>query len=289
MTTIPVFTMNNGCTIPALGHGVFQMTSQQVRTHLRQALEAGYRHIDTANAYFNEVAVGEVVHEAIADGLVRREEVFITSKLFPQSYPYEQAVKDIDATLERLGLDYLDLLLLHQPYGEYVSAWKAIEEAVQAGKLRSIGLSNFSASKTREILDVATIPPAVNQVEINPRWNQHALKKELADTGILYEGWYPLGHGDPSLLAEPAIVAAAARTGATQAQVVLAWHLAEGNVIFPKTLNPAHMADNLAAASIELSHDEVDAINAIPQQAYYTVPDQAPEWVWGLNDYSQQV
>ena len=230
-----------------------------------------------------------MVHEAIADGLVRREEVFITSKLFPQSYPYEQAVKDIDATLERLGLDYLDLLLLHQPYGEYVSAWKAIEEAVQAGKLRSIGLSNFSASKTREILDVATIPPAVNQVEINPRWNQHALKKELADTGILYEGWYPLGHGDPSLLAEPAIVAAAARTGATQAQVVLAWHLAEGNVIFPKTLNPAHMADNLAAASIELSHDEVDAINAIPQQAYYTVPDQAPEWVWGPNDYSQQV
>lgn len=288
MTTVPAFTMNNGHTIPALGYGVFQMTSEQVRTHLRQALEAGYRHIDTANAYLNEVAVGEVVREAIADGLVRREDLFITSKLFPQSYPYEQAVKDIDATLERLGLDYLDLLLFHQPYGEYVSGWKAMEEAVQAGQVRSIGLSNFSAAKTREILAVATILPAVNQVEINPRWNQHALKDELADTGIVYEGWYPLGHGDASLLAEPAIAAAASRTGATPAQVVIAWHLAEGNVVFPKTLSPAHMADNLAAAELTLTASEVEAINAIAQQAYYTVPDEAPEWVWGPNDYSQQ-
>nr|WP_300337427.1 aldo/keto reductase [Actinomyces sp.] len=288
MTTVPAFTMNNGHTIPALGYGVFQMTSEQVRTHLRQALEAGYRHIDTANAYLNEVAVGEVVREAITDGLVRREDLFITSKLFPQSYPYEQAVKDIDATLERLGLDYLDLLLFHQPYGEYVSGWKAMEEAVQAGQVRSIGLSNFSAAKTREILAVATILPAVNQVEINPHWNQHALKDELADTGIVYEGWYPLGHGDASLLAEPAIVAAASRTGATPAQVVIAWHLAEGNVVFPKTLSPAHMADNLAAAELTLTASEVEAINVIAQQAYYTVPDEAPEWVWGPNDYSQQ-
>ena len=285
---VPSLTMNNSLTIPALGYGVFQMTSEQVRTHLRQALELGYRHIDTANAYLNEVAVGQVVSDAIADGLVRREDLFITSKLFPQSYPYEQAAQDIDATRERLGLDYLDLLLLHQPYGEYVSGWKAMEEAVEAGKIRSIGLSNFSAAKTREILAVATIPPAVNQVEINPRWNQHALKAELADTGIVYEGWYPLGHGDATLLAESAVVAAAARTGATPAQVVLAWHLAEGNVVFPKTLSATHMADNLAAATVELTAQEIAAINAIPQQPYYTVTDEAPAWVWGPIDYTQQ-
>lgn len=288
MTTVPTFTMNDGQTIPALGYGVFQMSSEEVRTHLREAIELGYRHIDTANAYFNEVAVGEVVREAVADGLVTREELFITSKLFPQSYPYVQCGKDIDATLERLGLDYLDLLLFHQPYGEYVSGWKAMEEAVAAGKVRSIGLSNFSAAKVREITAVASILPAVNQVLINPRQNQHVLKAELADLGLVYEGWYPLGHGDRTLLEEPAIVAAAERTGATAAQVVLAWQIAEGNVVFPKTLNPAHMADNLAATEVHLSEDEVAAITATPQSSYYEVSEEPPAFVLVTNDYSQQ-
>ena len=288
MTTVPTFTMNDGRTIPALGYGVFQMSSEEVRTHLREAIELGYRHIDTANAYFNEVAVGEVVREAITDGLVTREELFITSKLFPQSYPYVQRGKDIDATLERLGLDYLDLLLFHQPYGEYVSGWKAMEEAVAAGKVRSIGLSNFSAAKVREITAVATIVPAVNQVLINPRQNQHVLKAELADLGLVYEGWFPLGHGDRTLLEEPAIVAAAERTGATAAQVVLAWQIAEGNVVFPKTLNPAHMADNLTAAEVHLTEDEVAAITATPQSSYYEVSEEPPAFVLVTNDYSQQ-
>ena len=154
------FTMNNGLTIPALGYGVFQMTSTEVAEHLPEAIAAGYRHIDTANAYFNEVAVGRVVRESP----VAREEFFVTSKLFPQSYPYQQCVTDIDATLERLGLDHVDLLLFHQPYGEYVAGWRAMEEAVDAGKVRSIGLSNFSAAKVREILDIARITPAVLQV-----------------------------------------------------------------------------------------------------------------------------
>ncbi|MCL3777636.1 MULTISPECIES: aldo/keto reductase [unclassified Actinomyces] len=288
MTTIPSFTMNNGRTIPALGYGVFQMTSDEVRTHLRQAIDLGYRHIDTANAYFNEVAVGEVVREAIADGVVTREELFITSKLFPQSYPYAQCGADIDATLERLGLDYLDLLLFHQPYGEYVSGWRAMEEAVEAGKVRSIGLSNFNAAKVRQILDVATITPAVNQILINPRQNQHEIRTKLADTGIVYEGWYPLGHGDKTLLEEPAIVAAAERAGASPAQVVLAWEVAEGVVVFPKTLNPTHMAENLAALNVALTDEEIAAISAIEQAPYYEVPDEAPAFVLTHNDYSQQ-
>ena len=282
------FPMNNGRTIPVIGFGTYLMTSDEVRTHLRQAIDLGYRHIDTANAYFNEVAVGEVVRQVIADGVVTREELFITSKLFPQSYPYEQCGADIDATLERLGLDYLDLLLFHQPYGEYVSGWKAMEEAVEAGKVRSIGLSNFNAAKVRQILDVATITPAVNQILINPRHNQHEIRTELAATGIVYEGWYPLGHGDKTLLEEPAIVAAAERAGVTPAQVVLAWEVAEGVVVFPKTLNPTHMAENLAALDVTLTDEEITAISAIEQSSYHEVPDEAPAFVLTHNDYSQQ-
>ena len=281
-------TMNDGHTIPALGYGVFQMTSAEVDAHLPEAIAAGYRHIDTANAYFNEVAVGR----AVASSPVAREDLFITSKLFPQSYPYAQCGEDIDATLERLGMDYVDLLLFHQPYGEYVSGWRAmeeaVEEAVEAGRVRSIGLSNFSAAKVREILDVARIAPAVLQVEAHPYWNQHALKAELADTGVVFEAWYPLGHGDKALLAEPALTEPAARYGRTAAQVVLRWHLQEGNVTFPKTLNPQHMADNLDIADFALTEDETARINALPQRPYYAVPDEPPAFVTTTMDYSQQ-
>lgn len=278
------FTMNNGLTIPALGYGVFQMTSAEVAEHLPEAIAAGYRHIDTANAYFNEVAVGRVVRESP----VAREEFFVTSKLFPQSYPYQQCVTDIDATLERLGLDHVDLLLFHQPYGEYVAGWRAMEEAVDAGKVRSIGLSNFSAAKAREILDVARIAPAVLQVEAHPYWNQHALKTELADTGIVFEAWYPLGHGDKTLLAEPALTEPAAKYGKTAAQVVLRWHLQEGNVTFPKTLNPQHMADNIDIFDFTLTEEEMTRINALPQKPYHAIPDEPPAYVTIPMDYSNQ-
>ena len=196
------FTMNDGRQIPALGFGVYLMTSAEVEEHLPQAIELGCRHIDTANAYFNEASVGNVVRSSG----IPREEFFVTTKLFPQSYPYEQCKDDIDATLERLGMDYVDLLLFHQPYGEYVSGWKAMEEAVVAGKVRSIGLSNFPVRKIKQIMEVATIKPAALQVEVNPYWNQHALKAELAEIGlgdVILEGWYPFGHGDAKLLSEP--------------------------------------------------------------------------------------
>lgn len=277
-------TMNNGLTIPQLGYGVFQMTSAEVAGHLPEAIAAGYTHVDTANAYFNEVAVGEAIK---ASG-VKREGLFVTSKLFPQDYPYEKCRRAIDDTLERLGLGYLDLLLFHQPYGEYVSGWKAMEEAVRDGKVRSIGLSNFSEAKIREILSVAEVRPAVIQVEINPRWNQHALKSAFAGESFVYEGWYPLGHGDKTLLAMPVFQKLAEKYGKSAAQVILRWHVQEGNVVFPKTLNPVHMADNLDVFDFELTADEMAEIDAVPQQAYYDVPDQAPDWVWGPNNYRKQ-
>lgn len=281
------FKMNDGHEIPALGFGVYLMTSAEVEEFLPKAIEAGYRHIDTANAYFNEVAVGKVIRESG----IPREDFFVTTKLFPQSYPYEQCAADIDATIERLGLDYVDLLLFHQPYGDYVDGWRAMEEAVRAGKVRSIGLSNFPAHKIEQIMKVAQIKPAALQVELNPYWNQHALKAELAKIGlgdIVYEGWYPFGHGDAKLLAEPVIAKIAEAHGKTVAQVILRWMLQEGVVTFPKTTNPQHILDNIDVFDFELSDDEMTRINALPQKAYYDVPEKAPDFVLVQNDYSKQ-
>ncbi|MGI6034077.1 MAG: aldo/keto reductase [Coriobacteriales bacterium] len=277
-------TMNDGYEIPQLGFGTFTMTSAEVDAALPKAIELGYRHIDTANAYFNEVAVGNAVRNSGID----REDFFITSKLFPQSYPYEQCGPDIDATLERLGLDYVDLMLFHQPYGAYVEGWKAMEEAVKAGKVRSVGLSNFPLHKVKEILDVATIKPAILQVEINPRWNQHELKSQLAGEGIAFEGWYPLGHGDKALLADPAFTEPAEKYGKSTAQVILRWHMQEGNIVFPGSRNPEHIASNKDIFDFELTDEEMARINDLPQKAYYTVPEEPPAFVLAHNDYSKQ-
>lgn len=277
-------TMNDGNKIPQLGYGVFQMSSADVEKHLPEAIAAGYTHIDTANAYYNEVAVGKAIKASGA----KREDLFVTSKLFPQDYPYQKCKTAIDATLERLDMDYLDLLLFHQPYGEYVDGWRAMEEAVKEGKVRSIGLSNFNEHKIRQILDVATIKPAVIQVQMNPRWNQHPLKTALADEHFVWEGWYPLGHGDKALLSLPVFKELAQKYGKSVPQIILRWHMQEGNVVFPKTTNPAHMASNADIFDFELTDDEMAQINAIPQRTYYSVPEEAPAWVWGPNDYSKQ-
>ena len=281
------FKMNDGHEIPALGFGVYLMTSAEVEEFLPKAIEAGYRHIDTANAYFNEVAVGKVIRESG----IPREDFFVTTKLFPQSYPYEQCKADIEATLERLGLDYVDLLLFHQPYGDYVDGWRAMEEAVRAGKVRSIGLSTFPAHKIEQIMKVAQIKPAALQVELNPYWNQHALKAELGKMDledVVLEGWYPFGHGDAKLLAEPVLAKIAEAHGKTAAQVILRWMLQEGVVTFPKTTNPQHVLANIDVFDFELSDDEMTRINALPQKAYYDVPEKAPDFVLVQNDYSKQ-
>lgn len=281
-------TLNDGNRIPQVGYGVYMMNGEEIARMVPEAVEVGYRHFDTANAYFNEVALGR----ALRDSGVPREELFVTSKLFPQSYPYDQCGPDIDATLGRLGTDYLDLLLLHQPYGAYTEAWRALEDAVAAGKVRSIGLSNFPVHKIAEVMEVATIKPAVLQVEINPYWNQHELKAQLAGMGlgdVTLEGWYPFGHGDKGLMEEPALVEIARAHGVSVAQVIVRWALQEGDVVFPKTLSPEHLRQNIDVFGFELSDDEMARVNAIPQHAYYVVPEEAPGFVLAHNDYSKQI
>lgn len=283
-STITSMTMNNGLQIPQLGYGVFQMTSAQVLEHLPQAIEAGYRHIDTANAYYNEVAVGKVIRDSGID----RKDFFVTTKLFPQDYGTQKCMDAIDASLRRLNMDYVDLLLLHQPYGEYTQAWKVLEQAQREGKVRSIGISNFSRQKTQLILDVAEVVPQVMQVEINPRNNQHELKEWLAPKGVVFEGWYPLGHGDKQLLQLPVFQELSQKYGKSAAQIILRWHVQEGNIVFPKTMNPDHMRDNLNVFDFSLTDEEMAQINAIPQKPYYNVPDKTPAWMNQVFDFDQQ-
>lgn len=278
-------TLNNGVQIPQLGYGVFQMSSKEVEEHLPEAIGVGFRHIDTANAYYNEVAVGDVAKKSGID----REDFFITTKLWPQDYGKNKAMSAIDASLRRLDMDYVDLLLLHQLYGAYTEAWNVMEQAMKEGKVRAIGLSNFPRKKTQEVLDVADVVPQVVQVELNPRQNQHELKAWLAPKGVVFEGWYPLGHGDRSLLSMPVFTNLAEKYGKTPAQIVLRWEMQSGDVVFPKTLNPEHMKANIDIFDFKLTDDEMTEINAIPQRPYYTVPDKEPAFVKAPANFDQQL
>ena len=264
------------------------MTSAEVEKHLPQAIAAGYTHIDTANAYFNEVAVGRAIKASGA----RREDLFVTTKLFPQSYPYEQCGADIDASLERLNMDYVDLMLFHQPYGDYVEGWRAMEEAVDAGKVRAIGLSNFPVHKVEQILEVARIKPAVIQVEINPYWNQHTLKEALVERGLadaVFEGWYPLGHGDEALLAEPVFQEPRAKVQQDPgAGGACAGTSRKATLSSPPRATPEHIVQNIDIFDFELTDEEMARVNALPQHCYYAVPEEPPAFVLAHNDYSKQ-
>jgi 2,5-diketo-D-gluconate reductase A len=282
---IPSFTMNNGAEIPAQGFGTFMMSGDEVRKTLPSVFDLGIRHIDTAEAYRNEVAVGQAVKASGID----RDKLFITTKLFPQDYGTDVTMKAVDACLRRLDMDYIDLMLLHQPYGKYTEAWEVLSKAVEQGKIRSIGLSNFNRAKTQQILDLGGVVPQVMQVEINPRWNQHELKEWLQPKGVVFEAWYPLGHGDRSLLNRPVFTKLAKKYGKSNAQIILRWEFQEGDVTLPKSLNPAHIAQNIDIFDFQLTDDEMAEINQIPQSPYYHVPEQTPGFVSVHQDFDQQV
>ena len=258
--------LNNGIEMPQFGMGVYMVPEgPETVNAVMEALRLGYRHIDTAHAYQNERSVGK----AIVDSGIDRAEVWVTSKLWPSEYGRGKTSAAIDKMLSRLGTDYIDLLLLHQQFGDYLGAWADMEDAVAADKVRSIGLSNFESERLEEVCEAATIKPAVLQVECHPYYQQHELKGRIAKYGTVLESWYPLGHGDAALLAEPVFAELGAKYGKTPAQVILRWHIQEGNVIFPKSTSPSHIADNMAIFDFSLTGDEMAQIKELDKGVRY--------------------
>ena len=265
--------LNNGLKMPQFGLGVFLVPDGKATIDAcLEAFKLGYRHIDTAHAYQNERGVGEALKQS---GL-KREEVWITTKVWPSEYGEGKTLPAIDKMLERLQTNYIDLLLLHQQVGDYNGAWKDMEKAVAQGKVKSIGISNFKEN-LEDFLAHATIKPAAIQVECHPYFPQTELKKRMAEFGTILESWYPLAHGDPKLLNEPVLVELAQKYGKTPAQIILRWHIEEGNSVFPKTTNPAHMKENFDIFDFSLSADDMAKIATLDNGKRYFTDDLAQQ------------
>ena len=252
--------LNNNQEIPAVGFGVFMIPNDGPTYNATlAALKAGYRHIDTAAGYMNESDVGK----AIKDSGIDRKEIFITSKLWLQDYGYENAKKGIETSLKYLQTDYIDLYLLHQPYGDYLGAWKALEEAVEEGKIKSIGISNITVNLWNKFKNGMNITPVVNQVEFNPFTQQRELRKVMEESNIKLEAWYPLGHGNKDLLENETIVSLANKYNKNAGQIILRWIYQEGVISLPKSTNPQRMQGNIDIFDFELAQEEMETIQAL--------------------------
>ncbi len=262
--------LNDGNKIPVLGFGTYQIPADgSTYKAVLEALKIGYRHIDTAVAYFNEAEVGK----AIKDSGIPREEIFVTSKLWLQDFAYEEAKKAIDKSLSKLGLEYMDLYLIHQPYGPVDEAWKAMEEAKEAGKIKSIGVSNMTPKIWNKFVPQFKTIPAVNQVEFNPYSQQKELREILDKNNVILEAWGPLGQGNPELLKEPVFTRLAEKYNKNNGQIIIRWIIQEGVVTFPKTTNPERIKSNLDVFDFELTEDEMNEIRGLDKGKGVWNPD----------------
>lgn len=260
MTTIKTVTLNDGVEIPVYGFGTFQIPADgSTYKAVREALDLGIRHIDTAVAYFNEQEVGKAIRES---GIPRKE-IFLTSKLWLQDYGYEAAKKGIETSLRKLGLDYMDLYLIHQPYGDVPGAWKAMEEAKAEGKIRSIGVSNMTPAIWDSFVPQFNTIPSVNQVEFNPYYQQKEIRNIMQTAGVQLEAWGPLGQGNKKLLADSVIAKIAESHNKNIGQIILRFELQEGAVIFPKSVNPERIKSNMEIFDFKLTEEEMNAIRAL--------------------------
>ncbi|MCW2693462.1 MAG: 2,5-diketo-D-gluconic acid reductase [Mycobacterium sp.] len=261
MAQVPSIRLNNGVEIPQLGFGVFQVPPDEVIEPVTTAIRAGYRLLDTAAAYQNEEGVGK----AIADAGVPREELFITTKLWNADQGYDNALRAFDASLQKLGIDQVDLYLIHWPLPKrdrYVETWKALEKIYADGRARAIGVSNFTERHLNRLLDETDVVPAVNQVELHPRLPQEELRAFHAQHGIATEAWSPIGQGK-GLLDDPVIGAIAERVGKSPAQVVLRWHVQLGNLVIPKSVTPSRIRENIDVFDFELSAADLGELTAL--------------------------
>lgn len=276
-------TLNNGVKMPMAGIGTFLLSPDEAEASCVSALECGYRLIDTANAYLNEKAVGRAMKKS---GLPR-EEIFLETKLWPSFYEQEDAV---EKTLERLDKDYIDLLLIHQPAGNYVAGYKKMEKAYKEGKVKAIGLSNFTMEGIKEILDICEVKPSILQTEVHPYSQEKELKEFLAKENIVIQAWYPLGHGDAALIQEPLFTELAQKYGKSNAQIILRWHVQAGNVVIPGSKNPEHIKANLNLFDFTLTDDEMASVSGINKdKRYYTsTPELLQKYVEMVPDVDSQ-
>jgi 2,5-diketo-D-gluconate reductase A len=259
-TTIPAITLNNGVRMPQLGFGVFQVSDADTTAAVSLALAAGYRSIDTAAIYGNEAGTGR----AIAESGISREELFITSKLWVADLGYDATLAAFEASLAKLGLDYLDLYLIHWPAPGtdlYLESWRALERLLAEGKVRAIGVSNFLPEHLRKVIDLGGAVPAVNQIELHPALQQREVVSFNAAHGIVTEAWSPLAQG--AVLADPAVAAIAAGHAISPAQAILRWHLQQGRVIIPKSVTPDRIRENLDVFGFDLTADELALIDSL--------------------------
>ena len=260
MTTSPTVTLNNGVQIPQLGFGVYQISTDDIVPALTKAVEVGYRHIDTAALYGNEEGVGQVVR----DSGIARQDFFVTTKCWNSDQGYDEALTAFDASLDRLGLDYVDLYLIHWPQpgrDRYVDTWRAFEKIHADGRARAVGVSNFQADHLRRLIDEGSVVPAVNQIEAHPTFAQAELRAVHQQLGIATEAWAPLGQSED--LDNATVTRISERVGKTPAQVVLRWHLQLGSIVFPKSVTPERIEANFDVFDFELSASDMAEIDSV--------------------------
>lgn len=276
--------LNTGAKMPIIGFGVFQIPQDTTTQIVLDAIRAGYRSFDTAASYGNEKAVGEAIAQAIAEGLVTREELFITSKMWVQDMKnYEMAAKAIETSLSNLGLEYLDLYLLHQSMGNYFEAYRAMEDAFERGTLKAIGVSNFFPHVLVNFCETVRIIPAANQIELHPFFAQNQALEIMKEYGVQPIAWAPLAEGKFNIFSHPVLSEIAKNHNSSAAQVALAWNIQRGVVILPKSTKPSRMAENIQAGEIHLSDEEMEAINALTLDHSEIINHFDPKLVQMLN------
>ena len=272
METVKLY---NNVEVPVLGIGTFMISPEDTEKSVYSALKLGYRMIDTANAYMNEEAVGKALKKAINEGIVTREEVFVSTKIWATLYEKESAVDD---TLARLGLDYVDLLFIHQPAGNYMAGYRMLEKAYKDGKAKSLGISNFEGEKLEKLLADSEIKPHVIQMEAHPYCTEKEIRDRLAEYGTATMGWYPLGHGDRGLVNEEVFTKLADKYRKSNAQIVLRWHTQMGFITIPGSKNPDHIRDNGDIFDFSLTEEEMAEIAKLDgAQKYYHASEEEVE------------
>lgn len=268
-------TLSNDVKVPALGIGTFMISPADTENSVYEALKIGYRMVDTANAYLNEEAVGKALKRAVSEGIVKREDVFISTKLWPTLYEDNTAVRK---TLERLGVDYVDLLFIHQPAGNFLAGYRQLEQAYKDGKARSLGISNFHDQKLESLLQAAEVKPHVIQMELHPYCTEKPIRERLSEYGTREMGWYPLGHGDKSLIQEPVFAELGKKYGKSPVQVILRWHTQMGFITIPGSKSPAHIQSNFDIFDFTLTPEEMTRIAVLDTgKRYYHATPQIEE------------